>query len=43
MNIIEQTRGGVPVLQADGMLSAGGVAHGFSTRLGVCPRGCGQP
>ena len=39
MNIIEQTRGGVPVLQADGMLSAGGVAHGFSTRLGGVSQG----
>lgn len=39
MNIIEQHRDGVPFLMSDGMAAAGGVAHGFSTRLGGVSRG----
>ena len=39
MDIIEQNRGGVPFLAADGIAAAGGVAHGFSTRLGGVSRG----
>lgn len=34
MNIIDRTRDGVTYLSADGFESAGGVCHGFSTRLG---------
>ena len=34
MNIIEQTRQGIPFLTADGMDGAGGIVHAFSTRLG---------
>lgn len=39
MNIIEQTNQGVPFLAADGMLSDGGIAHGFSTRRGGVSQG----
>ena len=39
MNIIEQTKNGVPFLQSDGFNAAGGVAHGFSTRLGGVSEG----
>ena len=39
MNIIEQVKEGVPFLQADGIQDAGGVAHGFSTRLGGVSQG----
>lgn len=39
MDIMEQTRAGVPVLYADGIEAAGGVAHGFSTRLGGVSQG----
>ena len=39
MIVIEETRQGVPVLQADGILEAGGAAHGFSTRLGGVSQG----
>ena len=34
MDIIEQTKNGVTFYSADGITAAGGVAHGFSTRLG---------
>ena len=34
MNILEQTKNGVPVLYADGIEAAGGAVHGFSTRKG---------
>ena len=34
MNILEQTKNGVPVLYADGIEAAGGDVHGFSTRQG---------
>ena len=34
MKIIDRTRNGVTFLSADGFEAAGGVAHGFSTRLG---------
>lgn len=39
MNIIERTENGVPFLQSDGISAAGGVAHGFSTRLGGVSEG----
>lgn len=39
MNIIEQTKQGVPFLTADGFTAAGGVAHGFSTRRGGVSQG----
>ena len=39
MNIIEQTRQGVTFFSSDGMDAAGGVAHGFSTRLGGVSEG----
>lgn len=39
MNIIERTENGVPFLQSDGFNAAGGVAHGFSTRLGGVSEG----
>lgn len=39
MNIIEQTRNGVAFLSCDGIDAAGGVAHGFSTRLGGVSQG----
>ena len=39
MNIIEQTENGVVFLQSDGFSAAGGVAHGFSTRLGGVSQG----
>lgn len=39
MNIIEQTQNGVPFLQSDGFNAAGGVTHGFSTRLGGMSEG----
>ena len=34
MEIVERTKGGVTYLAASGFEAAGGVAHGFSTRLG---------
>lgn len=34
MKIIDRTRNGVTFLSADGFEAVGGVAHGFSTRLG---------
>ena len=34
MNIQERNRHDVTYLAADGMEAAGGIAHGFSTRLG---------
>ncbi len=39
MNIIEQTQNGVTFFQSDGMAAAGGVSHGFSTRLGGVSEG----
>ena len=39
MNIIEQTKNGVTFCSADGIDAAGGVAHGFSTRLGGVSEG----
>ena len=39
MTILENSRGGVPALQSDGFLAAGGVAHGFSTREGGISEG----
>ena len=39
MNIVEQTRNGVTFYSADGIDAAGGVAHGFSTRLGGVSEG----
>ena len=39
MNITEQTRNGVTFYSADGIDAAGGVAHGFSTRLGGVSEG----
>ncbi len=39
MNIIEQTKNGVPFLASDGILAAGGAAHGFSTRAGGVSQG----
>ena len=39
MKIIDRTRNGVTFLSADGFEAAGGVAHGFSTRLGGVIRG----
>ena len=39
MKIIERTENGVPFLQSDGFNAAGGVAHGFSTRLGGVSEG----
>ena len=39
MNIVEQTRAGVTFYSADGIDAAGGVAHGFSTRLGGVSEG----
>lgn len=39
MKIIEHSRDGVPFLLSEGMAAAGGVAHGFSTRLGGVSRG----
>lgn len=39
MKIIEQTQNGVCFLQSDGFNAAGGVAHGFSTRLGGVSEG----
>ena len=39
MNIIEQTQNGVTFYSADGITAAGGVAHGFSTRLGGVSEG----
>ncbi len=39
MNIVEQTRNGVPLLYADGIEADGGAAHGFSTRLGGVSQG----
>ena len=34
MSIVERMENGVPVLVSDSLAAAGGVAHGFSTRLG---------
>lgn len=39
MNIVEQTQNGVTFYSADGITAAGGVAHGFSTRLGGVSEG----
>ena len=39
MKIIDRTRNGVTFLSADGFEAAGGVAHGFSTRLGGVSEG----
>ena len=39
MNIIEQIKNGVTFYSADGIDAAGGVAHGFSTRLGGVSEG----
>ena len=39
MKIIEETKEGIPFLQADGIRDAGGAAHGFSTRLGGVSQG----
>ena len=39
MNILEQTKNGVPVLYADGIEAAGGAVHGFSTRKGGVSQG----
>lgn len=39
MNIIEQAKNGVTFFSADGFTAAGGVAHGFSTRLGGVSEG----
>ena len=39
MNIIEQTQNGVTFYTADGITAAGGVAHGFSARLGGVSEG----
>lgn len=39
MKIIERTENGVPFLLSDGLEAAGGVAHGFSTRLGGVSEG----
>ena len=39
MNITEHNANGVVYLAADGFQAAGGVVHGFSTRLGAYPRG----
>ena len=39
MNIIEQSKNGVTFYTADGIDAAGGVAHGFSTRLGGVSEG----
>ena len=39
MNIVEQTRNGVTLYQDEGMVQAGGVAHGFSTRIGGVSEG----
>ena len=39
MNITEQTKNGVTFYSADGITAAGGVAHGFSTRLGGVSEG----
>ena len=39
MNITEQTKNGVTFYSADGIDAAGGVAHGFSTRLGGVSEG----
>ena len=39
MNIIEHNKNGLVYLTADGFEAAGGVAHGFSTRLGGASKG----
>ena len=39
MNIIEHNQNGLVYLAADGFEAAGGVAHGFSTRLGGVSQG----
>lgn len=39
MKIIERIENGVPFLAADGILAAGGAAHGFSTRHGGVSQG----
>ena len=39
MNIIEQTQNGVTFYSADGITAAGGVVHGFSSRLGGVSEG----
>jgi len=39
MNIVEQTRNGVPFLAAEGISALAGVAHGFSTCVGGVSQG----
>ena len=39
MNFLETTVNGIPYGYADGMAAAGGVAHGFSTRMGGVSQG----
>ena len=39
MEIIEKINQGIPYLASEGMDQAGGVAHGFSTRLGGVSEG----
>lgn len=39
MNIIEKTQNGITWLASDGMDAAGGIAHGFSTRMGGVSEG----
>jgi len=39
MKILEQQQNGVPFFAADGLTAAGGVVHGFSTRLGGASAG----
>ena len=43
MNIIEHNKNGLVYLTADGFEAAGGVAHGFSTRLGGVSEGIAHP
>ncbi len=43
MNIIEHNKNGLVYLTADGFEAAGGVAHGFSTRLGGVSEGSTPP
>lgn len=43
MNIIEHNKNGLVYLTADGFEAAGGVAHGFSTRLGGVSEGSTLP
>ena len=43
MNITEHNKNGLVYLTADGIDAAGGAVHGFSTRLGACPRASSPP